>query len=162
MREILKNSIGIISRDELKKYIFENSNLNDFNKLQSFRNIEGFKKLNDKYLNILTEVDDFNNSKKESGKERVGEKYSGKIYTFENFEILKNKSKELLEYLGVDINTNYEFFSDEVVHNVSSLKKNIISEYKNLLIEEYNKLNDESIYQFGNVLYDFGYGLLVM
>lgn len=157
MREILKNSISIISRDEIKKYIFENSDLNDFDKLQSFKNIEEFKKLNDKYLNILIEVDNFNNSKKESGKERIGGNYSGKIYTFENFEILKSKSKELLEYLGIDINTNYEFFSDEVVHNVSNLKENIISKYKSLLIEEYDNLNDESIYQFGNILYEFGY-----
>ena len=90
-------------------------------KLDTFYNIIEFKKINDKYINILTGIQTFNDSKIQSSTRMLGGKYPGVVYDFENFVDLKNRYPDLLTYLGFNTKTDAKEFSDKVVYEVISL-----------------------------------------
>lgn len=157
MREIIKNSINIVDRYEIKDIVFSNITSNNQKKLDTFYNIIEFKKINDKYINILTGIQTFNDSKIQSSTRMLGGKYPGVVYDFENFVDLKNRYPDLLTYLGFNTKTDAKEFSDKVVYEVTSLTNKVINQYKIELEKEFDNLDDEAIYQFGKVIYDFGY-----
>lgn len=157
MREILKNIINIVDRDEIKTIVFNDKNFKQIGKLSTLNNIIEFKIINDKYLNILNGIQDFNSAKKASGRTTIGGAYSGEIYNFENFENLKHEYPELLKYLSFDDNTSSDKYSDKVVYEEAILRGQVINEYKKALEDAFEKLSDDTIYQFGAVINDFGY-----
>lgn len=157
MREIIKNSINIIDRNEIKQIVFNEIKIQNLKILDTLYNIVNFKAINDKYMNILLGIQAFNDSKKSSGSRMLSGKYTGEIYCFENFSDLKNTYYELSKFLGFNNKTSSQEYSNKVVYEKNSLENNVIVEYKKELEIEFDKLDDADIYQFGNVLNDFGY-----
>lgn len=157
MREIIKDTIKILNRDEIKNMIFEDKNFRTLNQIEAFTEIQEFKTFNKKYISMLKQIEEFDKRKRETGSSSFGGEYSGKIYNFTNFDELKSNSKELLEYLGFGLDTEYRQFSDQVIHGRTILVEKIVREYKEIIFTEYDNMPDESIYQFGEILYNFGY-----
>ena len=154
MRQIIKNTISVLNRDKIKEYVFEDKNFKDFKLLRIFEKVTAYREINNKYLNILRQIENFNLAKYESGSILMG---TGPIYNFNNFHELVNDSKELIEYANIqNINFTREF-SDEVVYKRKSLTEKVIQEYKNILFSNFDEIDDEEIYQFGEILFAFGY-----
>ena len=155
MREILRNTIKVINRDEIKNFISECKFNDHFDKLKSLVCIDELKDINNKYLNILSQMESFDKAKKDNNSFNM---LSGReIYSFENYDHLVTSSTELLKYLGYDRSVNSSIISDEVIHNYSSLLNKVVTEYKLAVKDRFYSISDSSIYKFGDFLYEFGF-----
>lgn len=154
MRQIIKNTISIMNKEKIKEYVFEEKNFKEIKSLKVFERVNDYRDINNKYFNILKQIEKFNLSKYETGSSVFG---VGPIYNFENFRELVNDSKELVEYINIQNMNSNEEFSNKVIHQRKDLTEKVIQEYRNCLINQYDKIEDDEIYQFGDALYDFGY-----
>lgn len=154
MRQIIKNTISVLNRDKIKEYVFEDKNFKEPKLLKIFEKVTSYTEINNKYLNILRQIENFNLAKYETGSTVFG---VGPIYSFHNFNELVNDSKELIEYTNIQKINFSEEFSNKIVHQRKKLTEKVIQEYRELLINQYDDIDDEEIYQFGEVLYAFGY-----
>ena len=154
MRQIIKNTISVLNRDKIKEYVFEDKNFKEPKLLKIFEKVTSYTEINNKYLNILRQIENFNLAKYETGSTVFG---VGPIYSFHNFNELVNDSKELIEYTNIQKINFSEEFSNKIVHQRKKLTEKVIQEYRELLINQYDDIGDEEIYQFGEVLYAFGY-----
>ena len=157
MREILKNSIDILNRTMLKKLILKDENFTDLSKINKFDKVDVLKDINMKYINIIIQLQKFFFSKIKSSTTKISGNHSGTIYNFENFTELKENSKELLEYIGLDLNSTEEECSDKIVYEYDSIEAKIKREYKAAIEGIFDEIKDEYMYQFGSLLNELGY-----
>ena len=153
MREIIKNTIDLINKEKIKDIIFNNSSIKEDKIFNLFRNINEYK-IYDKYYKMLEQIELFDISKEDSGSKVLG---GGTIYKFNNFEEIVSKSPELVNYLELDNERDYRKYSDYIIHDQGNLINKIKKEYINKIKNEFDKIKDESIYQFGNIIGELDY-----
>lgn len=157
MREIIRNTIRVLNREEIKEMVFNEKNFKNIEMIYTYGDINSFNSINKRYINILKQIERFDRNKIETGRTIIGGRYTGKVYQFTDFSKLKEDSEELIEYLGFDLETDYGEFSNRVIRDKRELVEKVIKEYKDKIYSEYDNLPNEYIYQFGKLLYDFGY-----
>lgn len=156
MREILKNTIAILNREELKEIVKSGTNMIHLDYIDTFKQVNCYKEKYEYYKKIINQINIFDESKKESGTTVLNGEYAGKVYTFKNFDEILLNSKELIDYLKLEQISSSEI-SNKVIHDKTKLLQQIKKEFINFIISTFDNIPDEEVYQFGKVLNDLGY-----
>ena len=154
MRNLLKHSIKILGRDEIKKMLLNESNFQKSETVQLFDKCSMLSQINNKYIKALKQIKTFEESKYAPISMVFS---SGSMYYFKNFDNLISNSRELFSYLNISGNVTAQIINDKIINDKDNLIKRIADDYKTEFKKIFEKISDDLLYQFGELLYDLGY-----
>lgn len=158
MRQIIKSTIKVLNRDDIKEIAFDDTNFFDEKKFRNFKYVDGFEENNDRNFKILEQISNFSSAKYDSGSRRIGGGHSV-VYNFTNFHSLVDNSKELIDFLEINNRDKYDndIYEDFIAYNETNLRKQVVEKYKEEILKKFETLNDGSLWQFGLFFEAIGY-----